>query len=238
MQVLIVEDDTIMAESMGSMLAAIGYTNLSFATTYLEALNVLKTSKTDFALVDIRLGNNHDGILLASQIHSQFPIPFIFTSSLSDPETLAKAKETFPFGYLVKPFDANDLMVAMEIARHNFYCQRSTLKSLEADAFFVKMDCGMVKIEPAKILFINGEGNYIKLHFSDKKPLLVRSTLKEFLQKLPDKLFVQVHKSFIVNFMEVNTISGNSIVMQNTSIPISPMFRELFFQKLKIDINF
>ncbi len=238
MQVLVVEDNTAMATSLGSMLAEIGYPNLSFACTYLEALNVLNTKKIDFALVDIRLGKNHDGILLASQIHSRFLIPFIFTSSLSDPETLAKARETFPSGYLVKPFDASDLMAAMEIARHNFHYQNNTFKTFDPEAFFVKMDYGMVKIEPAKILFINGEGNYIKLHFNDKKPLLVRSTLKEFLQKLPDKLFVQVHKSFIVNFMEVNTISGNSIVMQNTSIPISPMYRELFFQKLKIDMNF
>lgn len=232
MQILIIEDDKAMVVSLGAMLAEKEYKNCCYAASYAESIGLLRSQTFDLALIDICLGANNDGILLASAIHHQYHFPFVFTTSLSDPETLAKARETFPSGYLVKPFDANDLAASVEIAMHNFRFSQSGKKMEGMEPFFVKMDYGMIKIDPAGILFFNGEGNYIKVHLTDKKPLLLRSTIKEFLGRLPASAFMQVHKSYVVHLQKIETISGNCIIMNEHQIPISTMFREELIKKL------
>ena len=76
------------------------------------------------------------------------------------------------------------------------------------------------------ILYIEGSGNYIKVHTQNDKPLIVLDKLTELLEKLPQKQFIRVHKSFIVNISYVQNIEGNVLKIKDTVIPISATFRQ------------
>lgn len=119
--VLVVEDDPFIAEDIREALTNINYHVVGIAYNKIEALNLLKNKAPDIALLDINLGDNLDGILIAETINTEFQIPFLYLTSYSNKEILDKVKHTLPMGYIVKPFDEADLFSGIEIAVSNFY---------------------------------------------------------------------------------------------------------------------
>ncbi len=127
-QVLIVEDEAIVAESIASKLRRYGYEVIDTLPTGEEAVDKAGKTRPDVILMDIHLAGKMDGIQAADRISSQFHIPVIFLTAYADEQTIARAKEAGPFGYLVKPFRERDLYVTIEMAR-----ERSRLEAeLEA----------------------------------------------------------------------------------------------------------
>jgi len=119
-KVLVVEDDPLIAEDIRELLTNVDYEITGVVYTKADALNLLRKTKPDIALLDINLGNNTDGILIAEIINEQYKIPFIYLTSYSNKLMLDKLKHTLPMGYVVKPFDEADLFTAIEIAVSNF----------------------------------------------------------------------------------------------------------------------
>jgi DNA-binding LytR/AlgR family response regulator len=78
----------------------------------------------------------------------------------------------------------------------------------------------------ADILFIEGSGNYIKVHTQNDKPLMVLDKLTDLLEKLPPKQFLRVHKSFIINISHLTRIEGNMLFIRDKEIPISNTFKK------------
>jgi DNA-binding NarL/FixJ family response regulator len=119
--ILIVEDDPFIAEDIREALTNVNYTIVGVAHNKTDAFNLLKNTTPDIAILDINLGNNLDGILIAETINTNYQIPFLYLTSYSNQEILNKVKHTFPMGYIVKPFDEADLFSAIEIALSNYY---------------------------------------------------------------------------------------------------------------------
>lgn len=119
--VLIVEDDPLIAEDIRETLSNVNYNVVGLAYNKKDALNLLANTSPDIALLDINLGDNLDGILIAEEINTTYQIPFLYLTSYSNKEILDKVKHTLPMGYIVKPFDEADLFTAIEIAVSNFY---------------------------------------------------------------------------------------------------------------------
>lgn len=119
--VLIVEDDPLIAEDIREALTNVNYNVIGVTYNKQDALNLLANSSPDIALLDINLGDNLDGILIAEAINTKYQIPFLYLTSYSNKEILDKVKHTLPMGYIVKPFDEADLFTAIEIAISNFY---------------------------------------------------------------------------------------------------------------------
>jgi len=127
-QVLIVEDEAIVAESIASKLRRYGYEVLDTLPSGEEAIEVAEKTRPDVILMDIHLAGKIDGIQAADRISSQYHIPVIFLTAYADEQTISRAKEAGPFGYLVKPFRERDLYITIEMAR-----ERSRLEAeLEA----------------------------------------------------------------------------------------------------------
>ncbi len=118
-KVLIVEDEPLIARNIAMYLRNNDFEVSGIAHDPSDALYQLKWNSPDFAILDINLESDQDGIYVAEQINSQYFIPFIFLSSYSDRESLEKAKKTKPFGYLVKPFNEKTLYTTIEIAMMN-----------------------------------------------------------------------------------------------------------------------
>ena len=114
--ILVVEDEPLIAEDIAGYLVESGFEVAAIANNAQEALDQLERTNPDALLLDINLGEGMDGIELAGIIRKKLNIPFVFLTSHADKTTLDRAKLTIPAGYLLKPFDGNDLMTSLEIA--------------------------------------------------------------------------------------------------------------------------
>lgn len=117
--ILIVEDEAIIAETLQEMLRQQGYNNLKRCKTKAQAEDALNNEQIDLAILDINLAGDHEGIALG-HLCSNMSIPFFFLTSYSDRNTVIEAKETKPGNYVIKPFSPEEIMVAIELTlMHN-----------------------------------------------------------------------------------------------------------------------
>lgn len=113
--VLLVEDDDIIAKVEDWRLKNLGYEVCGRASTGAEAMELVVKYKPDVVLMDINIKGDIDGIETARMIKKGFNIPVIYVTSHSDGTTLERARESSPDGFIVKPFEDNDLRVAIEL---------------------------------------------------------------------------------------------------------------------------
>lgn len=114
--ILVVEDDNIIAADIQYTLKRLGYDVLSTAVSGEEAIKKAALLKPDLVLMDIVLKGAIDGIKAAAHIINQFNIPVVYLTSHSDRATIERARETGPYGYLMKPFDEKDMSATLEMA--------------------------------------------------------------------------------------------------------------------------
>ncbi len=117
-RVLIAEDEAIVAVDIQSQLEALGYTVADIATSGAEARDKALELCPDIVLMDIRLSGPMDGIEATKAIRRKLDIPIVFLTAYADQDTLQRAKDAGPYGYLVKPFNERDLYATVEIAIH------------------------------------------------------------------------------------------------------------------------
>ena len=116
-RVLIVEDEFITFNTLQLMLQKSGYTVCGHAFSVAEALTLLVAQTPDMVLLDIYLQGEQTGIDLARQLDQQ-NIPFVFISAYANASLIEEAKATRPYGYLVKPFREQDVLITLEIANY------------------------------------------------------------------------------------------------------------------------
>ncbi|KQC08888.1 MAG: hypothetical protein APR62_03840 [Smithella sp. SDB] len=130
-KIMVVEDEWIVADQLCNNLKGLGYMVCSTASTGDEAIRNVKEDKPDLILMDIVLKNKMNGIEAAEQINLQFNIPVIYLTSYTNQEYIERAKQTKPFGYLVKPFKQGELYANIEMALHNHRLDQKIRESLE-----------------------------------------------------------------------------------------------------------
>ena len=117
-QILIVEDDGIIAMDLESRMKQLGYSVSGIANYAEKATETVEELNPDLVLMDIVLKGEMDGIEAAEIIRSRFDIPVIFLTAHADKERLERAKLTYPFGFILKPFQDRDLKITIEMALH------------------------------------------------------------------------------------------------------------------------
>lgn len=135
-KVLVLENEVLIADDLCDTLNDLGYVAVGPALSYSQALELLHSEKVDIAILDIDLGSKKTGMDVADHIRSEHNIPFIYLSSHSDTKTLALAKNTLPYAYLVKPFVAADVLTALEIALNNHAWYAAAKKQPEQTATY------------------------------------------------------------------------------------------------------
>lgn len=127
MNVLIVEDESIVALDIAGTLEEAGYRVTGIADSYDEAMQLLKQQPVDIMICDINLGNGPSGIDLVKSIKEHQNIQTVFLTAFTDDDTLNDAIETDPCGYLAKPFKREDLSALMKLAARRLHAQASAL---------------------------------------------------------------------------------------------------------------
>lgn len=123
--ILIVEDEFIIADVLHNMLQEAGYHVCGIAGTAEEAIVLVSRFKPDFVLLDIFLKGKMNGIELAHKL-SDADIPFIYISANSNEKVLEAAKVTNPYGFVIKPFREKDVLTALDIAVYRHENQLAT----------------------------------------------------------------------------------------------------------------
>ncbi len=116
--ILVVEDDATLAENIREVLIAAGYDVPETASSGLRALEAAARIRPALALMDVQLEGPMDGIETATQLRQLGNTRVVYITGFADDETLRRAKQTAPLGYLKKPFNARELRIAVEIALH------------------------------------------------------------------------------------------------------------------------
>jgi DNA-binding response OmpR family regulator len=123
-RVLIVEDETLIAEELKDRLEGFGFLVIAIVDTAEQGVRIATAELPDLVLMDIRLKGKKDGVQASIEIRRQVDIPVIYLTAYSDRATLDRAKNTNPYGYILKPFHERELQVAIELAMHRHSLER------------------------------------------------------------------------------------------------------------------
>ena len=108
-KILIVEDETIVALDIKSAIQKLGYEVTNTATSCDEALKCISQNEPDIILMDINIKGSKDGIETTQEIQKIKNIPVIYLTAYADDDTIKRAVQTNPIGYLTKPFKREEL---------------------------------------------------------------------------------------------------------------------------------
>jgi two-component system, cell cycle sensor histidine kinase and response regulator CckA len=115
-QILVVEDEGVVAKSIQNDLLGMGYRVPEVASSGEEAIEQAEGTHPDLVLMDVVLKGKMDGIEAAEQIRQKLDVPIVYLTAYEDADTLSRAKLTEPFGYLLKPFEERELHATIEMA--------------------------------------------------------------------------------------------------------------------------
>jgi PAS domain S-box-containing protein len=128
-KVLVVEDDPIVAHLLQQQLVKFGYEVFGTAASGEQALRQIESSRPDLILMDIRIEGQIDGIETATRILRDHHIPVIYLTSSAAEETLERARDTRPYGYLIKPFYDRELHATIQMAVHRYSGEKALRES-------------------------------------------------------------------------------------------------------------
>jgi two-component system, LytTR family, response regulator LytT len=218
LNILIIEDELLIAEMLKELLLELDYTVIDIAKNYLQATTILeKESSINFAILDINLSETKTGLDVAEKINETYKIPFIFLTSYSDVKTIQEALVFKPEAYLIKPFSKTDLYTTLEIVKAR--------QPVSGKFIIIKDGHLTVKLFLAAIQWIKTENVYIEIKTSEKL-YLIRNSLDKFMEELDATLFIRIHRSYAVSINSIKAVNGQYVIVNEEKIPLSRKYRE------------
>jgi len=235
MNCLAIDDEPLALNIIEDYAAKVPYLNLvGKCTNAFDALNLMQHHKIDLIFLDIEMPHL-SGIDFLQSIDKRPHI--IFTTAY--PDYAVQGFELNAVDYLLKPIEFNRFLRAVNKVYELYNLHREDTVSVATtshretagapDYLLIKVEYATVKVEFGSILYIEGLKDYVKIH-TGSKPLLTKSTMKNIEEKLPSNIFTRVHKSFVVNLAQIESIENNRILINNRRIPIGSQYKSSFFE--------
>ncbi len=226
-RVLIVDDEPLALEILETYVRQIPELELvGSCSNALEANQMLQHENVDLLLADIQMPQMTGIDWLKSLTH---PPLVIFTTAY--PEFAVQGFELNAVDYLLKPiaFDRFLKSINKAIAIIGSQDKQNDQGKLRQDFIFVKADKKLLKLHYDEILFIEGLKDYVII-YTDQSRIVTLQTMKSLEEKLPEKMFVRVHRSYIVNLERIHSIHTDDIEImvkgQSRMIPIGNNYSE------------
>lgn len=155
--ILVVEDEPIVAKDIQMSLQRLGYRVPAMAASGEDAIRKTRESNPDLILMDIVLKGKMDGVETVKQIRKQCDVPVIYLTAYADDHTLERAKTTAPAGYMLKPYQPNELRTTIELALHRAHHDRDMSERLRWLATTVRCigDGVMTTDCDARVTYVN-----------------------------------------------------------------------------------
>jgi DNA-binding LytR/AlgR family response regulator len=242
--ILITEDESIVAKDIQMNLKKLGYNVVGICSSGEDAIVAADEKTPDIILMDIMLKGEMSGIDAADAIRQKLNIPIIFLTAYADESTLAKAKVTEPYGYIIKPFKEIDLHTSIEMALYkhkkntDIKKERDFLYSLvenkdSKDIIFVKANQKLIKVKTKDIYYVEALKDYVVIN-TEHSRYTIHSTMKDIEKKLTPSEFVRVHRSFIVRIDKIVAIDHSNVILENDKkqVPIGGSYKEELQSKI------
>lgn len=235
MNCLAIDDEPLALNIIEDYANKVPYLNLiDKCTNAFDALNLMQKHKIDLIFLDIEMPHL-SGIDFLQSIEKR---PYIiFTTAY--PDYAVQGFELNAADYLLKPIEFNRFLRAVNKVYELYNLHREDTVSVAQaphrettgtpDYLLIKVEYATVKVEFNSILYIEGLKDYVKIH-AGSKPLLTKSTMKNIEEKLPSNMFTRVHKSFVVNLSQIESIENNRILIAGRRIPIGSQYKNSFFE--------
>ncbi|MDT0539119.1 LytTR family DNA-binding domain-containing protein [Croceitalea sp. P059] len=201
-----------------------------------EALKYLNQNEVDVIFLDIHMPFL-TGIDFIQTLKN--PPRVVFTTSDTDFAIEAYSYE-FIVDYLVKPITVDrfqktisKLKNSIPVAPSNDSENAASGASTNNGELYINIDRRLIKLKFQDILIIEAKGDYIEIKTTDSFHR-VHSTLKKIKEKLPESLFMQIHRSYIINFTKIIDIQDNSVLIERNVIPISRSNRPNLMKRLNL----
>ncbi len=218
---LVVDDEPIARNGLMEHILQIDFLNpVAECKSAIEATTYLHKKNIDLIFLDIQMPKLN-GI---DFIKTSPPLPaVIFTTAY--PEYAIEGYELDVVDYLLKPISFNRFLKAA-LKVQEFLGVR-TLHEISAsdEFFFIKCNQKIEKIMMADVLYVEGMSNYIIIHTKQKK-YIAYLTFKGIQDRLPQNLFIRIHKSFLVSIHAIQSIDANEIKLEKIILPISKNYKE------------
>jgi DNA-binding LytR/AlgR family response regulator len=224
MKCIIVDDEPLAIDLIAAYIERMDDLEIVATTNSpIEAITLVQDIEVDLVFLDIQMPNI-TGLELVKAIPN---LPqFIFTTAY--PQYALDGFELNATDYLVKPIAFPRFVKAVSRAKELHDLKSKDVSGVQtSDEFiFVKSEYENVKINTADILYIEGLKDYIKIHIANSaKSVLTLMSFKAILDKLPQKHFLRIHRSYIVNITHVTSHQKNKLIINNTRLPISDAFK-------------
>jgi DNA-binding LytR/AlgR family response regulator len=214
----------------------------------IPSLNVLEEFPN--ALQAIKYLNQNEVDLIFLDIHMPDFTGFDFIQTLKNPPKIILttsdanfAIEAFEYDcivdYLVKPIVLTRFEKAIQKAKKTDIVNKIDAGvsdndvSMSGNDLYVNIDRRLIKIDIPSIYLVEAKGDYILVKTEDKN-YTVHSTLKKIEEKLPDSIFLKVHRSFIINIKKIIDIEDNSVLIKKDVIPVSRSNRPELMKRLNL----
>lgn len=188
-----------------------------------EAMDVLSKEKIDLIFVDIQMPGL-SGLQFVNSLENRPMVIFItaYKQYALDSYDLAVVD------YLVKPVALERFIKACNRAKELFELRTNKQATKTTDYFFVNADYSQIKVVFGDIIWIEGLGDYLKIHLkSTNKPLVIRSSLKSVKNELPEGKFIRIHKSWLVAVDAITAIRKNSIFIGEKEFSVGESYKEV-----------
>ena len=200
----------------------------------MQAMKFLNENTVDLIFLDIHMPN-FSGLDFIKSLKN--PPKIILTTS--DTKFALEAFEyDFILDYLVKPIKLPRFIKAIEkvnkkeISSNFTDSQVNNTPDIEND-FYINIDRRLIKIDLPSIYLIEAKGDYIKIK-TENQDYTVHSTLKKIEEKLPESLFLKIHRSYIINLKKIVDIEDNSVLIKKDVIPVSRSKRPELMKRLDL----
>jgi len=244
--VLVVEDESIVSKDIQYSLKKLGYNVVGVAATGQKAIELCGEKLPDIILMDIMLKGDINGIEASTRIKEVYNIPVIFLTAYADENTLSKAKVTEPYAYIIKPFKEIDLHTSIEMAFYKHSKELELLKERDMlysivenkenkEFIFVKSKSRLIKLNTKDIFFIEALKDYVVINTLNKR-YTIHSTMKDIERKMQQDFFLRVHRSYIVRLDKIAQIEQPNLILEenNKIIPIGGSYKEELIKRINL----
>jgi len=206
-------------------------TNLNVINEFsnaIEAIKYLNNHDVDVVFLDYHMPS-FNGLDFIKTLKK--PINIILTTS--DPKFAIEAFEyDFIIDYLLKPIEISRFKKSIYKVTNKLVSPTDVTKQPEINkVFYINVDRLLIKIEIDSIYVIEASGDYIIIK-TEEENYVVHSTLRKINNKLPDNMFIQVHRSFIINIKQIIDIQDNTVLVHKEIVPISRSKRSILIKRL------
>lgn len=220
---IITDDEPLARKGLQGYIEKIDYMELvAVCEDAIQLNSVLKEKKADLLFLDIEMPYITGIDFLKSTSH---PPKVIFTTAYE--KYAIAGYELDVLDYLLKPVSFDRFLKTANKAYDYFNTSRET-----GDNFiFIKANSKLEKINFDEFLFAEAMENYVAVYTTAKK-YIATTTLKGLIESLPEKQFIQTHKSYIINLNCVDSIEGNLINISKYQVPVSKSMKEAVMERI------